>query len=45
MTLEENYDKVLDNFLRIDFKQMGILQDNQMCIRDRENAWTWWTGP
>ena len=28
MTLEENYDKVLDNFLRIDFKQMGILQDN-----------------
>ena len=28
MTLEENYDKVLDNFLKIDFKQMGILQDN-----------------
>ena len=28
MTLEDNYDKVLDNFLRIDFKQMGVLQNN-----------------
>ena len=28
MTLEENYDKVLDNFLKIDFKEMGILQNS-----------------
>lgn len=28
ITLEENYDKVLDNFLKIDFAKMGILQDN-----------------
>lgn len=28
MTLEENYDKVLDNFLKIDFKELGILQDS-----------------
>lgn len=28
MTLEDNYDKVLDNFLKIDFRKMGIFQDN-----------------
>lgn len=28
LTLEDNYDKVLDNFLKIDFKAMGILQNN-----------------
>ena len=29
MTLEENYDKVLDNFLKIDFKEMGVLQNSE----------------
>lgn len=28
MTLEDNFDKVLDNFLKIDFQEMGILQDS-----------------
>lgn len=28
LTLEDNYDRVLDKFLKIDFKQMGILQSN-----------------
>ena len=28
ITLEQNFDKILDNFLRVDFKKMGILQDS-----------------
>ncbi len=28
MTLEDNFDRVLDNFLKVDFEEMGILQNS-----------------